>query len=83
MVWSARTDDGGENENFCEGEKERGCMLKRCACTPLRDAQPAAHAELAANGVVQCAPGRVPRSTAAVWDMRETSLGDWSHLRQR
>ena len=30
------------------------------------------HAELAANGVVECASGRAPRSTAAVWDKRDT-----------
>ena len=72
MVWSARTDDGGENENFCGGEKERGRMLKRRARARLRDAQPAAHAELAVNGVVQCAPGRAPGSTAAAWDKRAT-----------
>ena len=34
--------------------------------------EPAAHAELAANGVVRCASGRAPRSTAAAWDKRET-----------
>ena len=71
MVWSARTDDGGENENFCGGEEERGRMLKRRART-VRDAQPATHAELAVNGVVQCAPGRAPRSSAAAWDKKET-----------
>ena len=35
--------------------------------------EPAAHAELAANGVVGCASGRAPRSTAAAWDKRETT----------
>ena len=30
------------------------------------------YAELAANGVVECASGRALRSTAAAWDKRET-----------
>ena len=59
----------GRERELCGGEK--GSMLKRRART-MRDAQPAEHAELAANGVVQCAPGRAPRSTAAAWDKRET-----------
>ena len=56
----------GRERELCGGEK--GCTLKRRAGAP----QPAAHAELAANGVVQCEPGRAPRSTAAEWDKRET-----------
>ena len=50
-----------------EGARSNGARART-----VRDAQPAAHAELAANGVIQCAPGRVPRSTAAAWDKRET-----------
>ena len=69
MIWSARTDGGGKN--FVEWERERRGTLKRCACATLCDAQPAAHAELAENGVVQCSPTRVPPSTAAAWDKRE------------
>ena len=34
--------------------------------------EPAVHAESAANGVVEYASGRAPRSTAAAWDKRET-----------
>ena len=58
---------GREREPF-GGEKAH--VQTACART-VRDAQPAAHAELAANGVVRCAPGRAPRSTAAAWDKRE------------
>ena len=60
-----------------EGERERGRTLKRRVrarhtATTVCDAKPAAHAELAANGVVQCSPTRAPRSTAAAWDKAET-----------
>ena len=60
----------GRERELCGGE-ERGVRSKWRA-RAVRDAQPATHAELAANGVVQCAPGRAPRSTAAAWDKRET-----------
>ena len=39
---------------------------------PPLQSQPAANAELAANGVVECASERAPRSTTAAWDKRET-----------
>ena len=58
----------GRERELCGGEKAH--TLKRRART-VRDAKSAAHAELAENGVVQCAPGRVPQSTAAAWDKRE------------
>ena len=49
----------------------------------VRDAQPAAHAELAANGVVQCAPGKELHDLLQQRGTREKrSLGDWSHLRR-
>ena len=60
----------GQERELCGGAgRGRGgdAQMTR-ACT----AQLAAHAELAANGVVQCALGRAPRSTAAAWDKRET-----------
>ena len=69
MVWSARTDDGARTRTLWRGE---GARSKGARERTVRDAQPAAHAELAANGVIQCAPGRAPRSTAAAWDKRET-----------
>ena len=37
----------------------------RAVVTRAPQSQLAAHAELAANGVVECASGRAPRSTAA------------------
>ena len=36
--------------------------------------EPAAHAELAANGVFQCASGKVLQFTAAAWEKRETTV---------
>ena len=69
MVWSARTDDGARTRTLWRGE---GAHAQTARVRTMCDAQPAAHAELAANGVVQCAPGRAPRSTAAAWDKRET-----------
>ena len=49
-----------------------------------RTAQPAAHAELAANGVVQCALGKAPRALLQQRGTREKrSLGNWAHLRRR
>ena len=44
------------------GGGEEGLTLERRAPP---QSQLAAHAELAANGVVECASGRAPRSTAA------------------
>ena len=69
MVWSARTDDGARTRTLWRGE---GARSNGARARTVRDAQPAAHAELAANGVIQCAPGRTPRSTVAAWDKRET-----------
>ena len=50
------------------GERRRGAH----GAVLTRPPEPAEHAELAANGVVECASGRAPRSTAAAWDKRET-----------
>ena len=58
----------GQERELCGGEKAHAQTARACT---VRDAQPAAHAELAANGVVRCALGRAPRSTAAAWDKRE------------
>ena len=44
----------------------------RAVVTRAPQSQLAAYAELAANGVVECASGRAPRSTEAAWDKRET-----------
>ena len=52
-------------------------MLEWCVCHTatqphsMYDTQPAEHAELAANGIVECASGRAPRSTTAAWDHKE------------
>ena len=62
----------GREREVYGGEKGRTLKRRARAHHAMRDAKPAAHAELAANGVVQCAPGRAPRSTAAAWDKRET-----------
>ena len=56
----------GRERELCGGEKAHAQTAR------ARDAWPAVHAELAANGVVQCATGRAPRSTTAACDKRET-----------
>ena len=78
MVWPTRTDDGLDARTLLSEGRRRGgarsngthALAKRGH--PACDAQPAAHAELIVNGVVECASGRAPRSTAAAWDKRET-----------
>ena len=65
MVRSARTDDGARMRTLWG--RRRGGAHAQMACAHTAQ-PPAAHAELAANGVVPCAPGRAPRSTAAAWD---------------
>ena len=54
------------------GEGGAHTWTARAVVTRAPQSQLAAHAELAANGVVECASGRAPRSTAAAWDKRET-----------
>ena len=66
MVWSVRTDDGVRMRTLWKGRGE-GVHART-----VRDAEPAVHAELAANCIIECASGRAPRSTAAAWDKRET-----------
>ena len=61
----------GRERELCGGEKAHA-QTARARAPCVRDAWPAAHAELAANGVVQCATGRAPRSTTAACDKRET-----------
>ena len=53
------------------GERKGGRAHAQTARAVVTRAQ-APHAELAANGVVECSSGRAPRSTAAAWDKRET-----------
>ena len=55
-----------EATSFRKGE-ERGTRARHAA-TAVQQPQPAAHAELAVNGVVDCASERAPPSTAAAWD---------------
>ena len=61
----------GREREPCGGER-RGVRSNGARARTMRDAQSAARAELAKNGVVQCARGRALRSTAAAWDKRET-----------
>ena len=48
-----------------EDTRSNGARARHTAAT-VCDALPAAHAELAANGAVQCTPTRAPRSNALV-----------------
>ena len=61
--------------NFAEVGRGGGgahTRTARAVVTRAPQSQLAAHAELAANSVVECASGRAPRFTAAAWDKGET-----------
>ena len=67
------SEDWEWRRELCGGRERGGRAHTRTArAVVTRPPEPAAHAELAANGVVECASGRAPRSTAAAWDKKET-----------